>query len=240
MRDLRAASCRGRAPCRPAAWPDRARPSRHRTDRCEVGAEDAECPSANVDVLRRDFQQVRGDLLALVDDRAARPRAAPSRPTGSAREPPVSPRGVRSVSPMTTSMRSASMPSWSETSCLYEVTRPGAVFLVAHHQLDALVLELDRRGLGEAAAAALRVGRHADAAELAALACCPARAPVKRRPVGRLHAAFHHLLELAGIDRELGRRRVGHADGGTKLMRRISSGVMSSSRAAASTSRSSR
>ena len=45
-------------------------------------------------------------------------------PTGSAREPPVRPRGERSESPYTTSMRSASMPSRSDTSCLYEVTSP--------------------------------------------------------------------------------------------------------------------
>src|SRR3989442_469767 len=48
------------------------------------------------------------------------PAPAPEGP----RKPPLSPDGVRSVSPIITSTRSGSTPSWSETSCLYEVTRP--------------------------------------------------------------------------------------------------------------------
>ena len=85
----------------------------------------------------------------------------------------------------------------------------GAVFLVAHHQLDVVVLELDRRGLGKAAAAALGIGRHADAAQLAvALAL---RAPLgERRPFRRGHAQVHHLFEFAGIEQEFCRRGVRH------------------------------
>ena len=85
----------------------------------------------------------------------------------------------------------------------------GAVFLVAHDQLDLVVLELDRRGLGKTAAAAFGISRHADAAQLAgALALL---APLgERRPFGRVHAQIHHLFELAGVEHEFGRRRVRH------------------------------
>src|SRR5947209_11326214 len=44
-----------------------------------------------------------------------------------------------------------------------------SIFLIAHDEIDAVPLELDRCRLGKSAAAALRVGRHADASELAAL-----------------------------------------------------------------------
>ena len=40
-----------------------------------------------------------------------------------------------------------------------------------------------------------------------------ARRLAKRRPFRRRHAAVHHLLELAGIEQELGRRRIGHRRG---------------------------
>ena len=85
----------------------------------------------------------------------------------------------------------------------------GAVFLVAHHQLDALVFEFDRGGLGKAAAAALGIGRHADAPQL--VVAFASRAALRERgPFGRRHAAVHHLLEFTGVEQELGRRRVGH------------------------------
>ena len=100
------------------------------------------------------------------------------------------------------------MPSRSDTSCLYDGDEAGAVFLVAHHQIDAVALELDRGGLGEAAAAALGIGRHADAAQLAALRAL-ASARLEALPVGVLHRGVHDLLELAGVEGELGRRRVG-------------------------------
>ena len=63
-----------------------------------VGADDAELPVAELDIGGGGFQQVRGDLLALVDDlqRGLVQRRAAD---GSAREPPVRPRGERSVSP---------------------------------------------------------------------------------------------------------------------------------------------
>src|SRR5437763_16472833 len=81
--------------------------------------------------------------------------------------------------------------------------QPGAVFDIAHHELDAIVLELDRRSLGKAAAATLGIGRHADAAQLAAfLAFAAAR--LETRPVGLVHAQVHHALELDGNERVLG------------------------------------
>ena len=48
-----------------------------------VGADDAELAVAELDVGGGGLQQVRGDLLALVDDLAATPRAAPSRRRGA-------------------------------------------------------------------------------------------------------------------------------------------------------------
>jgi hypothetical protein len=90
--------------------------------------------------------------------------------------------------------------------------KAGAVFLVAHDQLDPVVFELDRRGFGETAAAALGIGGHADAAQLSStLATFTALG--KGRPIGRRHAAIHHLLEFAGIEHELGYRGVGHGRG---------------------------
>ena len=72
-----------------------------------------------------------------------------------------------------------------------------------------LFLEFDRRGFGEAAAAAFGIGRHADAAQLAvALALF---APLgERRPFRRVHAQVHDRFELAGIEHEFCRRRVRH------------------------------
>ena len=92
----------------------------------------------------------------------------------------------------------------------------GAVFLVAHDQLDPVVLELDRRGFGKAPSAALGIGGHADAAQLALV--LGVLAPLgKGGPIGRNHAAVHHLLELAGIEHELGHRRVGHGRRGHEI-----------------------
>ena len=85
----------------------------------------------------------------------------------------------------------------------------GAVFLVAHHQLDAVVLKFNRRRLGKSAAATLGIGRHADAAQLAA--AFTLFAPLReRRPFRRGHGALHHFLKLTGIEQEFCRRRVGH------------------------------
>ena len=60
---------------------------------------------------------MRGELRAFGDDGV--PASWSAEPaTASAREPPVRPAGVRSVSPIITSILSASMPSWSDTICL--------------------------------------------------------------------------------------------------------------------------
>ncbi len=129
-------------------------------------------------------------------------------PTGRAREPPVRPRGraVRVAIHHVDAVGVDAEPVGHEL--LVRGDEPGAVFLIAHHEIDAVALELDRGGLGETAAAALRVGRHADAAQLAALLALPA-ARLEARPVGLLHRGLHDLDELAGIEGELGRRRVG-------------------------------
>ena len=129
-------------------------------------------------------------------------------PTGSAREPPVSPRGERSDVAIddVDAVGIDAEPVGDEL--LVGGDEAGAVFLVAHHEIDAVALELDRGGLGEAAAAALGVGRHADAAQLAALLALAAPR-LEALPVGLLHRGVHDLLELAGVEGELGRRRVG-------------------------------
>ena len=93
---------------------------------------------------------------------------------------------------------------------------PGAVFDVAHHELDAVVLELDRGGLRKAAAAALGVGRHADAAQFPALLGFGAPR-LEAGPVGLLHAQIHDLLELAGIEGDLRRRRIRHRRGWNEI-----------------------
>ena len=83
----------------------------------EIGAGYAERAVGERDVLRRDFEQMRGEFLALADDGLARlvERGAGD---GERARAAGEPDGVRSVSPMMTSMRSASMPSWPETICL--------------------------------------------------------------------------------------------------------------------------
>src|SRR5262249_32672398 len=84
-----------------------------------------------------------------------------------------------------------------------------AIFLVAHDKFDALVFEFNRSGLRKTATAALGIRCHADTAQpVIALA---SSAPLwKRRPFRRCHTAVHHLLELTGIEKELGGRCIWH------------------------------
>ena len=83
-----------------------------------------------------------------------------------AREPPVSPAGVRSVSPMIDLNAVGIDAELVRDQLLVGGDETGAVFLVAHDEFDPFVLKLDRSGLGKAAAAALGIGRHADAPKL--------------------------------------------------------------------------
>ena len=76
----------------------------------QIGAGHAESPVGEHDVLRRDFEKMRGKLRALLDDRLAR-LIQRSPGDGERARAAGEPAGVRSVSPMMTSMQSASMPS---------------------------------------------------------------------------------------------------------------------------------
>jgi len=179
---------------------------------------------------------MRGDLLAFVDDgeaglvkRAAgdrqRPRAAGQSGRGAVgvAHDHVDALGIDA--------------ELIRDQLLVRGNEPGAVFLVAHHQLDAVILEFDRRGFGKAAAAAVGISGHADAAQLAG-AFAMSAALRKRGPFRRFHGALHHFLELTGIEQEFGRRGVRHRRRRHEIDTADGTGVLPSARAATSTRRS--
>ncbi len=130
----------------------------------KVGAGHAEHAVLESDIRRRDFEHMRGELLALADDDAARfveRRAADRDGARAAGEP----RG-RAVGVAHDDVDAVGIDAeLVGDELLVGGVQAGAVFLIAHHQFDAIVLELDRGGFGKAAAAALGIGRHADAAQ---------------------------------------------------------------------------
>src|SRR5258708_28494387 len=75
--------------------------------------------------------------------------------------------------------------------------------MVAHDMCESLVFESNRSGLGKTATAALGICCHADTAQL--VIPLASSAPLwEGRPFRRCHAAVHHLLELARIEKQLG------------------------------------
>ena len=177
----------------------------------KIGARHAEHPVVKADVLRRYFENMRGELPALLDDRESGFVEGAAGDSEGARASCQSRRRTIGVA------HDDIYPVGIDAELLrYELLIRGektsAVFLVAHYELDPIVLELDRGGLRKSAATALGICRHADAAQFAVTLAL--RAPPREgRPFRRGHAAVHHLFKLTRIEKKFCRRSVRHCRG---------------------------
>src|SRR6516165_12289621 len=174
----------------------------------KTGARHAEHPVVKADVLRRYFENMRGELPALLDDRES------GFVEGAAGDSEGARASCQSTWRTIGVAHDDIYPVGIDAELLrYELVIRGektsAVFLVAHYQLDPIVLELDRGGLRKSAATALSICRHADAAQFAVTLAL--RAPPREgRPFRRGHAAVHHLFKLTRIEKKFCRRSVRH------------------------------
>src|SRR5215471_16091046 len=106
-------------------------------------------------------------------------------------------------------MWSGSTPSWSETSCLYEVTRPVPYSWLPmtswmRSSLNSIEAVSGKPPPQRSVSVAMPIPRSLSFRSLRA------RRPGKDDHFRSCHAAVHHLLELTRIEKQFGGRCIGH------------------------------